>query len=214
MPGFAVSPLLIFQSVVNGIWEMLDSSCIPAWPSLSRRPLISAIGGKLVVMEDDSTTSGSSGQPHSVGHSDYPSAMHVDSKQILWQNVLRLMTERYGKENLTRLAADARVGPGTVTRIKDQQTSVGADVIDRIAAALKVQAWQLLMPDGVTTAEPSVSAFALSLAQMYDDLPVDRVLRQQIYHKVSNILLMRDALLSSQPTVSISPSPRVKKHNA
>lgn len=86
-------------------------------------------------------------QPHSVDILDYRIWMNrKDSKRVLWENVSRLMVARYGKENLTRLAADAKVGPGTSTRIKEQETSVGTDKLDLIAKAFGIQTWQLLVP--------------------------------------------------------------------
>ena len=70
-----------------------------------------------------------------------------DSKKVLWENVSRLMVKRYGKENLTRLAADSGVGPGTCTRIKVQSTSVGLEVVEAVAKALDAEPWQMLVPD-------------------------------------------------------------------
>lgn len=57
------------------------------------------------------------------------------------------MNTLYGKENLTRLIDEAEVGPGTITRIKNQETSVGIDVLEKVAGALKVEPWQLLHPN-------------------------------------------------------------------
>lgn len=71
----------------------------------------------------------------------------TDIKKILWQNIARLMISRWGKENLTRLASEAKIGPGTATRLKEQQTSTGADVLEKIAGVFSVQSWQLLVPD-------------------------------------------------------------------
>jgi transcriptional regulator with XRE-family HTH domain len=65
------------------------------------------------------------------------------------------MVARYGKENLTRLAADCHFGPGTATRLKEQRTSVGLDVIDQIAVAFQVDPWQLLVP-GMNPSNPPV----------------------------------------------------------
>lgn len=73
--------------------------------------------------------------------------MKPDSKAVLWQNVATLMKARYGKENLTKLAQDAKIGPGTASRIKAQETSVGLDVVESIAAVFKMEAWQLLVPE-------------------------------------------------------------------
>ena len=69
-----------------------------------------------------------------------------DLKGVLWANVLALMQKRYGRENLTRLARETGCGPGTASRIKARETSVGIDVLSQIAGAFEVQAWQLLVP--------------------------------------------------------------------
>lgn len=70
----------------------------------------------------------------------------ADSKLVLWQNVSALMDAKYGKEHLTRLATDAKIGPGTISRIKQHETSVGIDVVEAIAKVFKVEPWQLLVP--------------------------------------------------------------------
>lgn len=69
------------------------------------------------------------------------------TKRALWANVLALMERAYGGENLTRLARDSGIGPGSTTRIKEQRTSVGIDVLEKIAGAFGVRPWQLLTPD-------------------------------------------------------------------
>lgn len=70
----------------------------------------------------------------------------TDWKEVLWLNVKARMNTLYGKENLSRLIKDSGVGPGTITRIKEQGTSVGVDVIEKVATALKVDPWQLMHP--------------------------------------------------------------------
>lgn len=57
-------------------------------------------------------------------------ADHIDSKAVLWASVLALMVKNYGRENLNRLAREAKIGPGTASRLKAQETSVGLDTID------------------------------------------------------------------------------------
>lgn len=75
----------------------------------------------------------------------YPHGMPKSApKTILWENVLALMLEHFGKENLSRLAREAGIGQGSTTRIKDQETAVGLDVLENIAALFKVEPWQLL----------------------------------------------------------------------
>lgn len=69
-----------------------------------------------------------------------------NTKKRLWENVSRLMVKRYGKENLTKLAKEAKFGPGSATRLKDQSTSVGVDIVDKLAQLFKVEPWQLSVP--------------------------------------------------------------------
>jgi transcriptional regulator with XRE-family HTH domain len=70
----------------------------------------------------------------------------VDTKKILWDNVYTLMIMKYGRENLRQTAEDSGVGPGTMTRIKQQETSTGVDTLEKLAKLFKVEVWQLLVP--------------------------------------------------------------------
>ena len=95
-----------------------------------------------------------------------------DSKKVLWDNVSRLMVARYGKENLTRLSQDAKIGPATCTRIKKQTTSVGTDVIEAVAKALKVSTWQLLVvgldPKDLPTLQPGTGPQVAEPTSVYN----------------------------------------------
>ena len=71
---------------------------------------------------------------------------HANSNAALWASVLAIMKQRYGDENISRFAKDVGIGLATVTRIKEQKTSVGLAVMDAIAARFNVSAWQLLVP--------------------------------------------------------------------
>lgn len=70
----------------------------------------------------------------------------IDSRNVLWANVSAFMRARWGRENLRRLASEAGVGVTTIYRIKQQDTSIGLEVVDSIAAAFQLEAWQLLVP--------------------------------------------------------------------
>lgn len=68
------------------------------------------------------------------------------------------MTKHYGKENLTRLAKDCGFGPATSTRLKEAKTSVGLEVIDKLAKHFHVEPWELLVdgfnPDSRPALQP------------------------------------------------------------
>ena len=117
-----------------------------------------ATDGISVLMAAKPTEFGMASQPHPVGTLNYRIRMKKpDSKLVLWENVSALMKAKYGRENLTRLAAEAKVGPGTVSRIKAHETSVGLDVVEAIARIFKVEPWQLLVP-GLDVADlPAIS---------------------------------------------------------
>ena len=70
----------------------------------------------------------------------------IDSRAVLWANVQALMQHHWKGENINRLAREAGVGPATVDRLKKQKTSVGIEVIDKLAPVFALESWQLLVP--------------------------------------------------------------------
>lgn len=85
--------------------------------------------------------------PHSEYRRAYAGWMGDRSiKVTLWANVRALMVSKYGEENINRLAREAKVGPATIQRIKDGATSVGIDVLEKVARVFVVEPWQLIAP--------------------------------------------------------------------
>lgn len=68
-----------------------------------------------------------------------------DTKAALWAAVQEIMKSRYGGENLNRLAKDSKIGLGSASRIKDMDTSVGLEILDKLAKAYGLEPWQLLL---------------------------------------------------------------------
>lgn len=91
----------------------------------------------------------------------------VDLKPVLWANVRALMVHRWGAENLTRLATEAKFGPGTATRIKKAETSVGLDVLEKLAKVLGVEPWQLLVPGMEADNPPALSPVTKAERELY-----------------------------------------------
>jgi transcriptional regulator with XRE-family HTH domain len=118
-----------------------------------------------VFMAAESTAFGMHSQPHSVGKLQYRIRMSdTNTRKQLWENVSALMRRRYGGENLTRLAKEAKVGPGSATRLKEQRTSVGIDILDKLARLFKVEPWQLLAPglDERLPSEPAATPWPIA----------------------------------------------------
>lgn len=93
--------------------------------------------------------------PTYLGVATLPPMSAIDSRRVLWASVSALMRHHWERENLNRLAREAGIGPATCVRLKAQETSVGLEVVDRIAAVFGVESWQLFVP-GFDPASPPV----------------------------------------------------------
>lgn len=96
----------------------------------------------------------------------------TDPKAILWANVSALMRHHWGKENLTRLSREAGIGPGTATRMKEQSTSIGLEVLQSVARCFDLQAWHLLTPN-LDPTNPPVIYLCREEASLYARMKVD-----------------------------------------
>ena len=94
----------------------------------------------------------------------------IDSHATLWQNVEALMVKRFGKPNIKGFAAHCGVGVGTVQRIQAQQTSVGLEVLDKIAGKFDLAAWQLLVPGFDPENAPTLQPVNQKERALYDKI--------------------------------------------
>jgi hypothetical protein len=94
----------------------------------------------------------------------------VDSKRVLWKSVSALMLKHYGGENLSRLARDCKIGPGTVSRMKEAETSVGLEIIDKIAKHFQLQSWELLVPTFDPANRPTLQPVSEQERRLYERL--------------------------------------------
>jgi hypothetical protein len=96
-----------------------------------------------------------------------------DLKRVLWDNLVALMCKHWGGENLTRLAREAECGPGTASRIKAQETSVGIDVLTKLAGPFDLQPWQLLVPGLDPEHPPTLKPVTDEERQLFERLLAD-----------------------------------------
>lgn len=126
----------------------------------------------------------------------------------LWGRIHALMIERWGSENQNRLAREACVGVATIARMKASDTSIGLDVLDKVARALGVEAWQLICPeDQFQHGIQNLSPMALDLAQTLDRLP-DPEKRRKAYALVHQVLLF--GLPNTEAPAPSAPAPSTK----
>jgi hypothetical protein len=115
--------------------------------------------------------------PDLEGYSSYPlptdfgrGDSKVESKKLLWRAVSALMLKHYGDENLTRLARECKFGPGTASRLKEGATSVGVDIVDKIAKNFHLQAWELLVPSFDPDNRPALQPLSEQERKLYKRL--------------------------------------------
>ncbi len=79
------------------------------------------------------------------------------------------MVKHWGGENLSRLAREAKIGPGSTTRLKNRQEGTGIDLVAKVAGVFGLQAWQILMP-GLDPSNPPVASLTGPEQALYQRL--------------------------------------------
>ena len=137
----------------------------------------------------------------------------TNSKAALWAAVQALMQERYGKDNLFQLAKDVPVGLGSASRLKAQGTSVGVDLIDKLADHFGLQPWQMLVPAFDAKLPPMLadaSPMGLDLAKLLDAIP-DETQRRRAYALCVQLIQFSEVPNASEPaTPQSEPQPTRK----
>lgn len=87
-------------------------------------------------------------QSNSVGAVGYGAEMDepTDIKTLFWGNVLQLMHQTWGKENITGFGKKTHIAPAGAQRIKALRDT-GLEIVERIATEYKIDPWQLLAPN-------------------------------------------------------------------
>lgn len=127
----------------------------------------------------------------------------------MWARIQALMSERWGAENQNRLAREAGIGVATVSRLKQADTSIGLDVLEKIASALGVEAWQLICPPeivGPDGAFQSLSPLALDLARSLDRIH-DDLLHQKAYAIAAQVISFGAAPAGDHAAPPLAPQP-------
>jgi hypothetical protein len=148
IPGDLVSPDATLRSVWNGMPESTASLCSCGAARGDNAARTSSGLGTDSFMEGEHTDPGTSCLPFSVQTGAYPTAMPGDqAKAVVIENVKLLMTTKYGKINITAFGRDTGISNGGTQRVLDPDTSVGVDLLARIADHFKIEIWQLLAPN-------------------------------------------------------------------
>lgn len=127
------------------------------------------------------------------------------SAPILWDNLLYLMGKKYGGENQNRLSRDSKVGLATIYRIKGGSTSIGIEVLDKLAGVFGLEAWQIICPLKESEGFTPLSAMALDLGRTLDRIP-DPVSRHRAYVVATQVITLGNLSDPTPPAVA-APAP-------
>lgn len=131
----------------------------------------------------------------------------IPPRALLWANLSGLMQERWGRENQMELARVSGVGQATISRIRAGETSIGLDIVGKLAAVFGLEAWQILAPGWE---HPWCrTPLALDVARMFDALPEAE--RKPAYAIIVQLLEMRHGH-GSTPEPSAQPK-RERAHS-
>lgn len=207
MPGFLVVPSRIFQSVVKGTPEASASAASCGVLSRSSSPRSSVVAGMVDLMSGSISHSEWQFNRSRYKHGAIVRSVKKDLKKILWGNVQSLMKQRWGEENLNRLAREAGFGPATASRIKEQKTDIGLDTLDKLARLFGLEPGELLA-DGAK-ARPQYSPYATEVAQWFDAMQDPA--KQERAHSIIYSMCVADrwpALGLTQPAPEPTGAPR------
>jgi transcriptional regulator with XRE-family HTH domain len=92
----------------------------------------------------------------------------IDTNATLWQNLCALMHKHWEEVNVNRLARESKVGPATIMRIKKQETSVGLEVLEKLADLFGLAVWQLLVPGLDPENPPALQPVSQAERKLYE----------------------------------------------
>jgi len=73
--------------------------------------------------------------------------MEGKTRDILWANLSVLMKKKYGRENLSKLRREAKVGSSALSGAKVKERSIGLIVLEKLAGVFELEPYELLMPE-------------------------------------------------------------------
>lgn len=127
----------------------------------------------------------------------------VNIRSIFADNMAALMMDRWGEVNTNRLARETGLGAATIQRIKDETADFRVDAVSKIAAALRVDPWQMLVSELTPKSMPrldrrTISPLALDLASYLERI-TDPAIRQRAYAAALVVISLASDLPASAP---------------
>jgi hypothetical protein len=118
----------------------------------------------------------------------------VVAKQVLRDNVISLMEDRWGRLNKLRLAEEAGIGVSSAQRLLEAETKIGVDIIAKVARVFDLEAWQLMHP-GLDPLNPPQTSADASPRGMELAKALDAALENPTRHAQLHALLMAQLAL-------------------
>lgn len=118
------------------------------------------------------------------------------AQDVLAENVVALMTERWGRPSSGKLAKESGLGVGTVHRIRSAESAAGVDSVESIAGVFGAQPWQLLVPGLDPHHMPGLSVMSPMARQLACAL--DAIEDVDLHHRAYAVLMQELVRLTTE----------------
>jgi hypothetical protein len=127
----------------------------------------------------------------------------MELRRTVWENLAAAMTRRWGKVHDRRLARAIRGSPATVNRLKNQRQDIGLDLLSRLARAVDLEPYQLLVR-GIVGPGPKLSPKAIDLATSLDAIE-DPTRRATAFALASHAIHALKTAATEEPSAPVDP---------
>lgn len=210
-PGLAVWPNLILIKVAAGTPEKRCRRSTWAIDRPCRALTTSATEGMSVCMMHNLPRLVTEHKPHLASKGPYRARMRKKIKQVLGENAVALSAHRNplrpNEKGTTRLM-QCGLTNGSAQRVLTGETDVGLSVVETIANGLRVEPWQLLVPNfhpdrlPQLAAETTQSSMAHEVARWLDEAAPGQ--RDELYALWNSVRVLVAQGLLVQITAGLS----------
>lgn len=92
------------------------------------------------------------------------------TKGVLAENLNKLMRAHPSLESNPKLSKRAKLGVGTIARVRNSDAAVNLDTLDKLAGCFDLQPWQMLVPGLDAKSPPVLRSMSAAESELFERL--------------------------------------------
>lgn len=92
------------------------------------------------------------------------------TRDVLAENLNTLMRAYPSLESNPKLSRRAKLGVGTIARVRNSDAAVNLDTLDKLAGCFDLQPWQMLVPDLDPKSPPVLRSLSAAESDLFERL--------------------------------------------